>query len=594
MTDIGRRAARGITAGKRARRAGMTLPLMALLAGCFDSGEPGIVTTTVQTAQGPVTVAYRDDGQTTPADYAAALKMWRETRVKDSCAACHGADFFDLARIGTSDGEIVRRAVMDGASQDEADALVKGVKFVRTQFRLQPENPRTFRLLQPGGAVLPGASPIERDLAFADEVARAMPVLASATPITTLAQAKQARDEFLAIDFKSMRIGIPFPTWSSDIFNGNADGTLNDWVADLPRVPIPERKAEWFALQDAYLADPSDLNFWKMYFAVDTMTKRFGGLTPYDGTDGWKADRFTAMKFKSALIGQHLMRTEAMGRSGFMKGQVAFAHLASEEPFKTAFRGQKVHANGEKLPVYLPNPMWEVGDVARFGFRPTDMSAGVLGNRGGADLMRDRMRLLGYPQFVLDSIDPTARAELMLNDTQLAWFMLGVVFDPGLQRVAQSGSTLVGEYLQAQLSFQDYFIHRTFQNGLRMVVRTYRPEGKGDDFVPYRLHFGYFTGYGRHTPTKWNSEGEAGVPATVKAQQIAAYKRITANFFRMSLLLHEEELNTGRIRPYGNIGQDGDYAGINSFFAYAGLPGRDADTALIRRVAAKSGTTLNF
>ena len=120
-----------------------------------------------------------------------------------------------------------------------------------------------------------------------------------------------------------------------------------------------------------------------------------------------------------------------------------------------------------------------------------------------------------------------------------------------------TGSTQVGEYLQGQLSEQDYFIHRTFQTGLRNVVRVYRPEAVWNDRPVYNLKFGYFTGYGRHMPTRWNSVGEGSVSAAVKAEQIAAYKRITANMFRMSLLLHE-------------------------------------DDALLRRVAAKSGTALGF
>lgn len=157
-----------------------------------------------------------------------------------------------------------------------------------------------------------------------------------------------------------------------------------------------------------------------------------------------------------------------------------------------------------------------------------------------------------------------------------------------------TGSTQVGEYLQGQLSEQDYFIHRTFQTGLRNVVRVYRPEAVWNDRPVYNLKFGYFTGYGRHMPTRWNSVGEGSVSAAVKAEQIAAYKRITANMFRMSLLLHEEELDCGRIAPYGTSPLDGDYASINDFFNYAGQPGRAEDDALLRRVAAKSGTALGF
>lgn len=529
------------------------------------------------------------------AQYQQALDVWRLRREKDSCSSCHGPDFFDLARIGTSDSEIVRRALMDGASEAEGRTLVDGVKAVRAIYGLGPENPRTFRPFQPGGAVLAGSSSIERDLAFAAELEQFLPTLTSAQPIASLADAKRARDEFLAVDFDTMKIGVPLPRWSSDIAHGAAEGTFNDWVSDLARVPRPERRDEFIALQDAYLIDSSDFNFWKMYFAVDEMTLPFEGITPVDPADRWKAERFSAMKYKSALIGQHALRVQSLNRTGFMKGQVAFSYLTTEEPFRTAFKGKSAtHRGGERLPEFLPNPWWELGDVARFGFRPTSLTEGQPGNTGGNNYMRDTLRLLGYPQFVLDSIDPNALTLPMLEETQLSWFMLGVRLDPGLRRIAQSNSVLVGEYLQAQLHQYDYFIHRTFQTGLRTVTRTYRPEAAGYETPVYNLHFGYFTGYGRHMPSKWNSPGENRISSQMKAEQIAAYKRITANFFRMSLYLHEEELDQGRIQPYGNIPQDGDYESIHNFFNYAGLPNRSADDALIRRVAAKSNTALNF
>ena len=132
--------------------------------------------------------------------YRNALDVWRAPRVNGECMSCHGPDFFDLARTGTLDSDIRRRGIMDGASPAEVEQLIEGVRVVRQAYRLAPENPRTFRPLQPGGAVLPGASTIARDLAFAEEFAKFAPTLTSAQPIRTLADAKRARDELLAID----------------------------------------------------------------------------------------------------------------------------------------------------------------------------------------------------------------------------------------------------------------------------------------------------------------------------------------------------------------------------------------------------------
>lgn len=82
--------------------------------------------------------------------------------------------------------------------------------------------------------------------------------------------------------------------------------------------------------------------------------------------------------------------------------------------------------------------------------------------------------------------------------------------------------------------------------------------------------------------------------ADLKNRQLTAYKRITANFFRMCVYLHEEALDSGKIAPYGTSTKDGAYQNIQDFFNYADQPERNADDALLRRVAAKSNTPLNF
>lgn len=529
------------------------------------------------------------------ADYRAGLAMWRAPRTKGACMSCHGPDFFDLARTGALDVDLRRRALNDGTSNAEAQALVTAVGLVRAAHKLPAENPRQFRPLQPGGALLAGSSNIERDLAFASELARFMPTLTSTTRIDSLSAAKRARDEFLAIDFAQLKIGIPFPLWSADRFHDAREGTLNDWVADLSREPKPEQKAAWIVLQDTYLADPSDANFWRLYFAVGDLTQAATSINPTDPGDRVKAERFTELKFRSALIGQHALRTAALGRNDFMRGQVPFSYLAAQEPWRTTFANKS--ASGvldERIPKFLPNPMWEVGDTTRKGFETGAGAKGQLGSIGSADLMVDRLRLLGYPQFVLESVDPTVKADAQSADLRLAWFMLGVRFDPSLQRISQSNATLVGEYLQTDLSSQDYFIHRVFQEGLREVTRSYRPEASLGTSPAFNLYYAYFSMYNRHLPSRWNSADNASVSADLKNRQLAAYKRITANFFRMCLYLHEEALDSGKIAPYGTSTKDGAYQNIQDFFNYADQPERNADDALLRRVAAKSNTPLNF
>jgi len=527
--------------------------------------------------------------------YQTALAVWRAPRIKGECMSCHGPDFFDLARIGSPDSDISRRGIIDGASPAEVEQLIAGIKLVRQAYSLKAENSRTFRPLQPGGEVLPGATTIERDLAFANELARFAPTLTSEQPIRTLADARRARDEVLAVDFDRMKIGIPFPIWSTDRFHGAAEGNLNDWVADVALAPRPERRAEWLALQDAYLADPSDINFWRIYFALQTMTQPFalrpGNLAAHDV----KIARVADLKLRNAMVGQHILRTEALGRRDrFMRGAVPFAYLASAEPFRTEFNNQNATgSSGERLPRFLPNPIWELGDYARIGFDADPSTAGQVGNISSRDSLRDRLAIMGYPQFVADSVDPGLTAGQAETDIRIAWFVMGLRFDPGLQRVHQSNATLLGEYMHANLHDLDYFNHRVFIEALRLVNRSYRPEASPGAPPPYRLFFGYFAKYNRQMPSRWNSAGNAAVSADLKNAQLAAYKRTAANFFRMSLLLHEEALTNGAIAPYGSTPvNDGEFAQIRAFFDYAGLPGRAEDEALLLRVAQRAGAPI--
>lgn len=537
------------------------------------------------TATTPVTAV------TGNADYDAALAVWRKPREKDSCAACHGPDFIDLAHIGTTDTDLVRRAIIDGASPAEAETLLKAVKAMRVRYAIQPRDPRTFRPFQPGGAVLPGATSIERDAAFGDELTQRLPTIASHVPIRSLADARRARDELLAVDFDALRVGIPFPRWSADIAHGAAEGTIDDWIADLPRVPQPGTAAQWTALQDNYLRDPSDFNFWKLYFAADEMTTGFAGVTPADPADAKKTHDFSLVKYRSALVGQHLFRTQALRRSGFVHGQTAFSYLATDPTFSAPFAREAVTLRtGDRLEEFLPNPMWEVGDFERRDHSPSATTQGQPGNISVNDRSRDQLRLLGYPQFVIDSVDPAKTVKQAGEEVQLSWFMVGLRFDPGLLRTHPSNSTKVGEYLHLQLWHRDYFIHRTFTQFLRMIVQSYGPNATFKPAPPFRLKFHYFTAYNRATPTRWNSDPTNKVSAAAKARQIEVYKRITANMFRMSLLLHEDALDSGAIAPYGPTAtNDGDFAPIIAFLNYAGLPGRADDDALIRRVSIKAG-----
>lgn len=530
-------------------------------------------------------------------DYTAALAMWRAPRPKDACMSCHGPDFFDLARIGSSDDDIIRRSIIDGANEDEAEALVRGVQFLRTQYNLKPENPRTFRPFQPGGAVLPGSTSLERDNAFGAELEKVLPTLASSKPIRTIEDAIKARNELLAVDFDKLRIGIQLPLWSADIHHGEHEGTLNDWIADLPRVPKPHKRAEWIKIQDAYLANPNDTNFWRLYFSVEEMTDAFTPVTVFDPTDGWKAPLLQLMKYKSVLLGQHALRAEALGRSDFFRGQIKLAYMAKEEPTRSTYVGKYPTIPGPndfRFPAFLPNPWWEVGDMTRVSLALSPLARAQFAQKANTPI-REIMKLGGYPDFAVESVSPSTTNGRMGFQMQLEWFALGMVLDPSLQRINSMPATNRGEYFQQRMWNQDLYIHRLFQAAMRKVLSSYSADARtAGSSAPYRLEFQYFTGQDREQVRIINQPENRALSPEIRAVHKQRYDRMLANFFRMSLLLHEQELDAGRIAPYGTSSQDGYYEPIHRFFNYAGLPGRSEDDFILRRVAAKSQTPLSF
>jgi hypothetical protein len=291
-----------------------------------------------------------------------ALTLWRNTDLtkhpKGSCAGCHGADFFDLARIGSTDTDMLRRALIDGATQQEAEVLVLAVKQMRQKYNMPVTNARTFRPFQPGGSVLlpdltdaPHIQPIKRDIAFGQQLEGLLPTLYGQR-IDSLGAAKKAQDEMLDLangtnsaganaalfNIRSLPTGILYPRWSADVHHSPDEGTLNDWLADVAQDAKPDKKAEWLTLQDAYLADPSDENFWRMYQAVDTMTATpllgsctVGGINP--SLSCGAVAGFNKHKFRTALIGQHLLRLQELGRTDFLKGPLAFSYLDNDPRF---------------------------------------------------------------------------------------------------------------------------------------------------------------------------------------------------------------------------------------------------------------------
>jgi hypothetical protein len=479
-----------------------------------------------------------------------ALNLWRDDdrdrHPKGSCSGCHGADFYDLARIGSTQNDILRRAKIDGASPEESAALAQAIMQIRAQDKLPAQNPRNFRPFQPGGSVLPGATPLERDINFGQSLEGVLPTLMGAR-IDSLAAAKKAKAELLdlvngenasgtnpqRLNLRSLPTGIRYPLWSADLAQGENEGTLNDWLADIASDAKPEFKVQWYALQDAYLADSSDENFWKMYAAVDgmTATKPFErcAVTDINPTLACGAvDDFARHKLRSAMIGQHLMRVQQAGREGFARGALAFSYLDN-----TGFIDHKAILPGVD--------MWEIGDRART----------MLDENQTPGSLRVTLEKLGLPKFVRESVSGNATVSREQQDLRLTWFWIGFTFDPSFARISGSNSTKVGEYMVGSLIDEDMHLHNAFSQHVRLVAKGFLKEanvtGSANKLVPvtpaFLMNYSYFIGYGRPV-IQWHDSRLNRFPQAQKDQQEALWERFTGNGFRMSLYLQMEALDT--------------------------------------------------
>jgi hypothetical protein len=445
-----------------------------------------------------------------------ALDAWRAPRQNGACASCHGPDAFDLARMGTTDATLMRRGLADGMSVEEVQLVTGWMKTLRSRFRMSIPNPLTFRPLQPGGSALPGNGPLERDIAFGRQLERLLPTLMSGR-IDSLAKAQQARQEMLAVDPRNLRVGFEYPLWSSDRFHGDHFGTLNDWIADVARRPNMARVNEWNALQDAYLANPTDANFWAMFQAVETHTVSDIVNSPTSTA----RDLFTH-KFRSQLLLTHMLRAQALGRKDFLgAGRIAFA-----------YRGGNV----------LPGAsMWEVGDRMRV----------VRGNAKTINDASDRMEpavglgLLGVPNFVGDSLSKNVTMNEMMEEVRLDWLWIGFTMDPGFQRSSGSNSTKQAEYLIETLLKQRLFLHNAFMGNYRLLAKGFLPEAWPNGQASFRMDYGYFWAYNREL-INWNESRNTQFDPAQKATQSALWSRLVGNGFRMAAFLYIDELSKGK------------------------------------------------
>ncbi len=430
----------------------------------------------------------------------AGVKIWRQQRIdlngenKGACANCHSADGIELAIWNFTGDDVVRRAHLDGVSAADQATLVTYFVAMRQKYNVvKLRDVETDHPFQPGGTWYTGSSD-ERDLAFANgSFKQAAPTLLG-PPIATLADAQRAIQEIRASNPLQLKVGIELPQISRDCVRPG-ECSLNDWMSDLPRFPKPEMEAQWFALNDAYIANPTDENLRGLLLAVDTMTTPW--LQPGETTIG-PAGSFGTTKFKSMQVLQHFVRREQLG---------LFSPADNVDPIASI--------NGPGLE--RSNFPFLVGDAA---FDKTDQPL-------------DKASEL--PAFVRTSLGETPTNPLTDQDVaeqkialRTPWWWAGFMFDPSLS----TGTN--GEYFIGNLSNPEdgegYAFHQLYAGARSAVDPGYRAV-RGIDNSATRLPQGLSIGGGGDSAMLF-----------VTADARLMYRRAAVNWVRMHLLLLQDQL----------------------------------------------------
>jgi len=357
------------------------------------------------------------------------LKVWRKPGAINNaaaCATCHSPDGIDLAVYNFSDDDIMRRALRHLPPED-CSVLVQYIHALRTKYQFSTlRDPMEDRPLQPGGKVLPGSTPAERDLAFGKELAETYPLLFGA-PIKSLDEAKAAEAQILSVPANTLRIGIPLNRISEDVAHGNEHASIAQWFPEIePTVPSANL-ADWYVLEDQYLKSPTPEN-------LHLLVSKHREWAPESRMSGLAA--ISAAKFNALLVWQDRVRNH------------------TENSTKNVSSDVLIYSNF--------NPIWQVGEVAR-----------QMVGRGARELGMDADTI------AKKTIGPSVQEQV--QQLRLSWFWAGWLSDQGLFKTSLDPKTKLGMW-QAQSLSQDgpYPIHSVYTNVRRQAVISNDPEAWGE------------------------------------------------------------------------------------------------------------------
>lgn len=360
-------------------------------------------------------VPVRGDAQFDEASYVSAMQKgliaWRTPGERGACVACHGPDGIDLARLDYPNSAILRRALGQGLPSLKSMAIVTMVSAQRWRYGVKtPCRSRSFVPLQPGGKVLAGNSSSEKDRALYE--ALRLKGIDLKVEADTEASATEFFKALAALDVRQIPIAVKLNRWTEDSFHGDSHRSTAEWLPEIPLEPkTSESETEWIKLQNSYLQDPSDENFWRLLDGVELLSSaRF--------TNGGVSQRVAKEKYKAVLQLQHMLR---------------FGDAALPDLSKTK-------------------------NLDRFSVWETAQIASVMG-RGCADTgsSADPYPCWNYPASFYKKMG--ADRAWLLDDVlkiTFPWLVAGWVLDPALQ-LTEGGDAQMIHLLEAGQMFLDRF-----------------------------------------------------------------------------------------------------------------------------------------
>lgn len=362
------------------------------------------------------------------------LAAWRRIGNHGSCSSCHSPDGIDLAMIGYSDADIVRRS-LDHVTPPEATQIVTWIQALRQTHHIErPLHPLNYRPLQPGHEPLPGATHSARDLAFGNSLKDEHQLIWARDRIQSRAQAQTAQAELLALDLRRLRIGIPFDRWSEDHTRGTAHQSASEWLPMMGLQPKAGQTTAWHALHDAYLAAPTDANFWAYYDQIDVL------LEPIEPAGFTQGQTWSTLKYKAIQIAQHQLRHQSLS-------------------FPDALSGTTGGLLTNRSQVIGRNPLFVTGDhVRRFPLQADNANPSTI-----------------FPTHLAPTL-PGSQTTLRDQNENFfrVWFWMGWCQDPALLLSDTIFQTVEGDYLYASL-IAHYKVHHAFTLAMTSVHKANAP-----------------------------------------------------------------------------------------------------------------------